>query len=76
MTSLEIEAFLSIVRCGNISTSAKELFVTQPALSRRLKALESELGYTLLLRQRGMHQIQLTEEGKAFFPVAEKWMCL
>jgi DNA-binding transcriptional LysR family regulator len=76
MTSLEIEAFLSIVRCGSISSSAKELFITQPALSRRLKALESELGYALLIRQRGMHEIQLTEEGKAFFPIAEKWMCL
>ncbi|NCB91420.1 MAG: LysR family transcriptional regulator [Clostridia bacterium] len=76
MTSSEIEAFLSIIRCGNISISAKELYVTQSALSRRLKALESELGYQLLIRQKGMHNIQLTEEGKAFLPVAEKWMSL
>ena len=76
MTSSEIIAFLSIVRCGSISVSAKELFVTQPALSRRLQALENELGYSLLVRQKGMHTIQLTEEGKAFLPVAEKWMSL
>lgn len=76
MTSLEIEAFLSIVRCRSISASAKELFVTQPALSRRLNALESELGYPLLLRQKGMHTVQLTREGQAFQSIAEKWMHL
>lgn len=76
MTSLEIEAFLSIIRCGNISASAKELYVTQSALSRRLQALENELEYPLLLRQKGMHNVQLTEEGKAFLPVAEKWLRL
>lgn len=76
MTLLEIDAFLSIVRCGSISASAKELFVTQPALSRRLKALEDELQYQLIIREKGMHAIQLTEEGKAFLPMAEKWKLL
>lgn len=76
MTSLEVEAFLAIVRCGSISAAAKELFVTQPALSRRLKALEIELGYQLLKRQQGVQTVQLTEEGRAFLPVAEKWQYL
>lgn len=76
MTELEIEAFLSIVRNGTLSSSAKELFVTQPALSRRLKALETELGYSLIKRGKGKQTVQLTEAGKAFWPVAEKWQYL
>ena len=44
MTELEIEAFLAIVRTGSISAAAQKLYVTQPALSRRIHALEQELG--------------------------------
>ena len=44
MTEREIEAFLTIVRTGSISAAAEVLYVTQPALSRRIRALEQELG--------------------------------
>lgn len=40
MTKLEVEAFLTIIKCGSISVAAEKLFVTQPALSRRIRALE------------------------------------
>ena len=43
MTQLEISSFLSVVKYDSISTAAEKLFVTQPALSRRLNALEREL---------------------------------
>lgn len=74
MTRLEIEAFLSIVKFNNICAAAKTLCVTQPALSRRIRALEEELGYELLKRGKGVRNITLTEEGKAFMSIAEKWM--
>lgn len=73
MTFLEIEAFLAIVRCGSITAAAEVLFVTQPALSRRLKVLEEELGYPLIRRGKGQRGTRLTEEGKAFVSIAEKW---
>lgn len=73
MTFLEIEAFLAIVRCGSITAAAEALFVTQPALSRRLKVLEEELGYPLIQRGKGQRGTRLTEEGKAFVSIAEKW---
>ena len=36
MTLLEIEAFLAVVKHGNLTAAAQKLFVTQPALTRRL----------------------------------------
>ena len=73
MTNLEIEAFLAVVRLGSITAAAQAIFITQPALSRRLQTLEEELGYPLFRRGKGQRNIQLTEEGKAFVPVAERW---
>ncbi|MGF0033946.1 LysR family transcriptional regulator [Bariatricus sp. SGI.154] len=72
MTRLEIEAFLMTIQCGSISAASEKLYVTQPALSRRLRALEEELGYPLLIRNKGIRSITLTEEGQAFVAVAEK----
>lgn len=76
MTQLEIEAFLTVVRQGSITAAAQSLFITQPALSRRVQALEEELGYPLFQRGKGQRKIRLTEEGTAFVPVAEKWQNL
>lgn len=72
MTRSEIEAFFAVVRYGSISTAADRLYVTQPALSRRLRNMEAELGYVLFLRDRGMRSVTLTEEGQAFLPIAGK----
>ena len=73
MTEREIEAFLTIVRTGSISAAAEVLYVTQPALSRRIRALEQELGYQLFIRKKGLRNVGLTAEGKAFISLAERW---
>ena len=73
MTYNEIEAFLEVVRCGSLSRAAQSLFVSQSTLSGRIMSLESELGMTLLVRRRGMRNAELTEEGRDFIPIAEKW---
>lgn len=73
MTRLEVEAFLAILRYGSISAASEKLYVTQPALSRRIAALEKELGYELIVRNKGVRTISLTEEGKAFISVANKF---
>lgn len=46
------------------------MFITQPALSRLIKSLESELGYTLFNRGKGQRQAVLTEEGQRFRAIA------
>lgn len=76
MTALEIDAFLTIVKTGSITAAAEQLYVTQPALSRRIVALENELGYTLMKRGKGIRMVKLTEKGKAFVTIAHKWKLL
>jgi DNA-binding transcriptional LysR family regulator len=76
MTKLEVEAFLQIVKNRSITAAARELYVTQPALSRRIRSMEKELGYALFFRGKGIRDVELTEEGKAFIAVAEKFLYL
>ena len=54
MTFLEIEAFLKITETGSFSAAAEALYVTQPALWRRIRAMEEELGYPLFVRGKGL----------------------
>lgn len=72
MTLQEIEVFLAVARSGNVSTAARKLYITQPAVSRHLNALEREVNCALFLRGRGQRQAELTEAGRAFVPAAEK----
>lgn len=74
MTYQEIEAFLKIVECSSLTRAADSLHITQPALSKRLQLLEEELGYQLIIRQRGIKSITLTERGMAFVPLANLWI--
>ena len=53
--------FLAVAREENMTRAAELLHVTQPALSKQLKALEDELGKKLFTRH--SFSIQLTEEG-------------
>ena len=53
--------FLAVAREENVSRAAAQLHVTQPTLSKALKALEEELGKKLFIRH--SFSISLTEEG-------------
>ena len=65
-----LESFLAVARCGNLTTAARELHVTQPGLTARLQRLEAELGTELLVRlPRG---VRLTAAGRALLPYAER----
>lgn len=66
----QIESFLAVARLGNVSRAAEEMFLTQPTLTARLKALEVEVGDPLFVRtSRGM---RLTDAGREFLPHAER----
>ena len=56
-----IRYFLAVAREENMTRAAELLHVTQPTLSKQLKALEDELGKKLFTRH--SFSIQLTEEG-------------
>lgn len=72
----EIEAFLEVVHNQSISKAAKVLFVTQSAISHRIKSLEEKVGCPLIERQKGVKTIRLTQKGERFLPLAEQWMSL
>ncbi len=46
----DIRYFLSVARCGNLSTAAKELGVNHSTVSRRIQALEERCGVRLFER--------------------------
>src|SRR5215211_5520506 len=66
----QLEAFVEVVRHGSVTRAALALYVTQPALTARLNALERSLGAPLLVRRRG--GVRPTEAGRAFLPYAER----
>lgn len=59
-----LEDFLSLADTGSFSRSAELRHVSQPAFSRRIRALEAWLGVALL--DRSAYPTRLTEAGEAF----------
>ncbi len=63
MTDLTLlRSFLATAEAGAITPAARALFLTQPALSRRLQQLEEELGAPLF--ERSARGVALTEQGR------------
>jgi DNA-binding transcriptional LysR family regulator len=67
---MQVEGFLEVARRGSVSRAAEALFITQPTLTARLKALERDLGTPLFLRT--PHGMRLTDAGRAWVPYAER----
>ncbi len=70
MLLAQVQGFLEVARRGNVSRAAEAIFVSQPTLTARLHALESELGEKLFVRTR--QGMRLTDAGRAFLPFAER----
>lgn len=58
----QLRAFAETAEAGSITAAAKVMRLTQPALSRQIKALEEELGVSLF--ERGAHSVTLTPAGE------------
>jgi len=59
----ELQAFLAVAETGSFSRAAERLFLTQPAVSKRIAGLESELGTPLF--DRIGRRVRFTEAGHA-----------
>ncbi|MEV6956293.1 LysR family transcriptional regulator [Streptomyces sp. NPDC051183] len=69
MSLRQMEYFLAVVEESSFTRAAEALYVTQPALSHQVKALERSVGGELLERlPRG---VRLTPMGRAFLPHAQ-----
>ena len=65
MRTENLQYFITLVRCGSMNKAAQQLFITQPALSSAISALEKEIGVTLIKRQQ--NGIALTTAGKQIY---------
>lgn len=68
MDTRQLELFISVAHTLNFSQTAKKYYLTQPAVSHKIKMLEEELGASLLYREG--HTVSLTEEGIMFLHYA------
>lgn len=76
MNLSNIQTFLSVANHQSLSVAASMLYLSQPTVSARLQQLEEELGVTLIVRKKGVRTVELTPQGLAFVPLAERWMAL
>jgi LysR family transcriptional regulator, benzoate and cis,cis-muconate-responsive activator of ben and cat genes len=60
--------FIAAAETENVSRAALKLHVSQPALSRQIRDLEAELGFSLF--ERSAKSVRLTEAGKTFLAEA------
>jgi DNA-binding transcriptional LysR family regulator len=63
-----LDDFLELARTGNFSRTAELRHLTQPAFSRRIRALEDWAGVSLF--DRSTQPITLTDAGRRFQPLA------
>ena len=64
MTLNQLRIFDIVAKHSNITSAAHEMHISQPSISKQLKALQE--GYGLKLYTRGVQGIKLTDEGRQF----------
>lgn len=60
-----IKYFILLLFIGSITKAANSLYISQPAITKTIKKLETELGITLF--NRGPKGVVLTQNGKIFY---------
>ncbi len=68
----QLEQLIAVAKCGTLSRAAEELHISQPALSRSMQKLESELQVELFLRSK--NKIELNNNGRLAVEYARKVM--
>jgi len=69
LDSRQLQAFAALARRASFTLAARDLFLTQSAVSHAIKALESDLGCRLV--DRVGKRVQLTQAGEQFLRRAE-----
>lgn len=64
----QLKTLLALAETRNTSRTAALLYLSQPAVTNRLRVLEREVGFALT--QHSGKEVQLTDKGKAFLPYA------
>lgn len=69
----QLRYFVAAAELGSMSAAARREHVSQPALSRQVALLETQLGVPLFTRSK--QRIQLTDAGRFFLPRAKQILC-
>jgi len=64
-----LRAFCQTVRLGSVSRAAEALFISQPAVTQQLQALERELGVVLF--ERSGRRLSPSREGQLLYEMAQ-----
>lgn len=67
-----LRSFAAVARRMSVTEAAADLFLTQPAVSRQLHALEADLGMPLFHRRH--RALELTAEGERLFRLVDPWL--
>ncbi|MCA0240578.1 MAG: LysR family transcriptional regulator [Proteobacteria bacterium] len=67
-----LRAFVAVARLASFRAAGEELHLTQPAISRQIRALEDEIGSSLFLR--GTRHVELTAAGATLLASVEPWL--
>ena len=70
MDLIQLRAFVTIARDGNLTRAAQRLNLTQPAVSLQIKSLQQSLG--IVLFHRSPSGMRLSSDGAKLLPLAEK----
>lgn len=65
MNDLQLDYFLEVANNLSFTETAEKFYISQPAVSKQIKALEQELGCSLF--ERTNRRVFLTESGKLFY---------
>ena len=65
MTITQIKYFIAVAKCLSFTKAADQLYITQPALSRQITNMESELKVILFIRTG--REVRLTPAGTALY---------
>jgi DNA-binding transcriptional LysR family regulator len=68
----QLKAFEAVARLGSFSGAGKELFITQPAVSKKVRQLQDEVGLPLI-EQVGK-KLFLTDAGRLLLGVCADWL--
>lgn len=70
LTLRQLRAFLAVADCASFTEAARQLHLTQAAMSVLVRELEAELGVRLL--DRNTRRVELSEAGRDLYPFAQR----
>lgn len=72
MFDVQMECFLNLSETLNFSETAKQLYISQQAVSKNISRLEDNLGFPLF--ERSPHNVQLTTWGEEYQKLCQEYL--